>query len=297
MLIKYKTKKTILGYILLLPIVTCLTVFLISPIVISIIRSFTNWSGFSNEFRFVGFRNYINVFFKSPVFWNGLKVSILFSIGTLILQTFIGFTMAYLIYSSHERIKRILQVLLYIPVILPATAVGILWMFMYNPDYGIINSFLEFIGLGFLGRNWIGETSTALASVIVANTWRYAGFTMILYLIAFLNIPKEILEAAEVDGANRMTILKNIFIPLTITTTEINAIISFSGSMKSFDMFYITTQGGPGNATRVVSMVTYSTAFQQQYFSKALVMSLIVFVFMLTMTIMYRKFIDSREKG
>ncbi|SHH72471.1 carbohydrate ABC transporter permease [Clostridium grantii] len=296
MALKYKTKKNILGYILLIPIVTCLSVFLISPIIISIIRSFTNWSGFSNDFRFVGFKNYVNVFTKSPQFWNGLKVSILFSIGTLILQTIIGFTMAYLIYHCGKRLKKFLQVVLYLPVILPATAVGILWMFMYNPDYGLINSFLKFIGLGFLGRNWIGDYSTALASVIVANTWRYAGFTMMLYLIAFLNIPKELLEAAEVDGANKLDILKKIFIPLTLATTEINAIISFSGSMKAFDMFYITTQGGPGNATRVVSMVTYSTAFQEQYFAKALVMSLIVFTFMLALTITYRKIVLSKGR-
>ncbi len=293
--ISYNTKKKIAGYIFLAPVTILIVAFLISPMAVSFIRSFTNWSGFSNTFKFIGLRNYIDVFTDSPEFWHGMWVSFRFAIYTLVLQVIIGFLMAYAIYYSAQRLQSILKVLLYMPVIMPATAVGLLWMFMYSPDMGLINSFLRMIGLDSLQRAWIGDYSTALGAVVVANTWRYAGFTMMLYLIALQAVPKELLEAAEIDGATKFQVLKKIFIPLTITTTEINAVISFAGSMRAFDMFYITTQGGPGDATMAAGIVIYNTAFQSWYFSKALVMSLIMFLFILIITLLSRKFLSVRR--
>ena len=266
------------------------------PIVNSLIMSLTNWSGYNKEFSFIGFKNYVNLFTDEPDFWESMVVSFKFASICAIIQTILGFILAFTLYHMRGRWKSFYKISLYIPVILPSAVVAVMWSFIYTPDYGLLNQFLRLIGLGQWALGWLGDYKTALGAVIATNTWKYVGLSMILYYVSMLKISKEIIEAATIDGAGKAVQLRKIFIPLTFGTTEINLILSLVGGMKSFDIFYLMTGGGPGKATQVVSMLIYRTAFRAFRYSKALTMSIILFIFILILTIITMNYFSKRKE-
>lgn len=286
--INYKVKRKIMGYILLIPGFVFLVSFLLFPFGKSIVMSFTDWNAFSPKYQFVGFKNYIDLFHNDE-YWSSIKVNLIFAVVSTTIQTILGFVLAFLVYFMPPRWQKFYKVALYIPVILPASVVAIMWRFMLNNDSGLVNTLLRLVGLGGLTHAWIGERNTALGTVIAVNTWQYIGFTMVLFYIAMINIPKDILESAAVDGANKRAIFFRFFIPLTAGTTETNVILSISGGMKSFALFYMLTGGGPGKTTTVVAMLIYNEAFINYRFYRALAMSTILFLIILALVLASRK--------
>src|SRR5690606_17026928 len=173
------------------------------PVVNSLIMSFTDWSGFEGKFNWIGFANYVHLLKNMPEYWASIWVNLRFAFISSVVQTILGFLLAFIVYNLTKKWQKFYQIALYVPVILPAAAVAVMWVFIYDPNFGMLNQFLYAIGLDAWAKGWLGEPGTALGSVIVTNTWRYVGFTMILYYIAMLNISKEILESSTIDGATR----------------------------------------------------------------------------------------------
>jgi raffinose/stachyose/melibiose transport system permease protein len=273
----YDSKKKIIGLLLLLPAMVFLAFFTVRPIIDALVKSFTNWTGFANKQAFIGIDNYITAIKDNRSFRNSLANTLVFTIVVVVIQTTLGFLMAYFVFFLSTRLRSFLKKLMYIPVLVPATAVAVMWKFILSPEFGMINQGLKALGLASLAHAWLGQYDTAMLSVITVNIWRYLGFTMVLYYVAMLTISQEICEAAEIDGANKFVMMYRLFLPLTIVTTETNIVISLTGCMKSFDLFYLLTGGGPGTATEVVSMVIYRTAFQNFNYGGALAMSIILF--------------------
>ena len=170
------------------------------------------------------------------------------------------------------------------------------WRYIYTPEYGLINQFLRAIGLEELCRAWTADPDTALGAVIVTNTWRYAGFTMVLYYVAMLDIPKDVLESAQIDGANRWHLIRYFYLPLTRGTTEINLILTITGCLRAFDNVSLLTSGGPGTSTKVVSMWIMETAFQSYKYGRALAMSIVLFVIVVFTMVIFRLILTPREK-
>ncbi len=281
--------RKLLGYVFLLPSFLFLSAFILYPFLNSVVMSFTNWTGLNPEYDFVGLKNYRDLFTRTPEFWASMKVNLVFAFISTAVQTVLGFLLAYMVYSMTSSWQRFYKVALYIPVILPASVIAVMWRFMLSPETGLVNTILRKIGLENLCHAWVGEKSTALGTVIAVNTWQYVGFTMILFLIAMLNIPKDILEAAEMDGAGKFSKFFSFFVPMTASTTETNIILSITGGMKSFALFYMLTGGGPGTATRVVALLIYNTAFGDYRYYKALAMANILFVIILILVVISRK--------
>jgi ABC-type sugar transport system permease subunit len=273
----YKSKKRIIGLFLLLPAVVFLALFTVRPLVDALLKSFTNWTGFSDNPKFVGAQNYISALRDNMSFRNSIKNTLVFTVVVVIVQTSLGFLMAYFVYFLAKKLQGFFKKLMYIPVLIPITAVAVMWKFILSPEFGLVNQALRFAGLGSWTQAWLGQYETAMLSVIGVNIWRFLGFTMVLYYVAMLTISKEICEAAAIDGANRLVMMYRLFLPLTIITTETNVVISLTGCMKSFDLFFMLTGGGPGTATEVSSMVIYRTAFQNFNYGGALAMSIILF--------------------
>lgn len=285
---KMERKKKLAGYLFLLPSFGFLCAFLLFPMVESVIKSFTNWNGFSPDYEFVGLKNYISIFTNNSAYWDAILINLKFAIISTAIQTLLGFLLAFAVYYMSPRWQTFYKVALYVPVILPAAVIAVMWTFMLSPDTGLVNTILRAVGLDSLAHAWVGEKATALGAIIAVNTWQYVGFTMVLYFIAMQNISKDILESAEIDGANKWHKLRYFFLPLTAGTTEVNVVLSITGGMKSFALFYMMTGGGPGTATRVVSMLIYKTAFQDYKFSVALAMSTVLFVILLCLTLISR---------
>ncbi len=276
-----------MGYVFLLPSFFFLACFLLFPFCKSTVMSFTNWNGMKPEYKYVGFKNYIDLF-GNQNYWNAIMVNLKFAVISTAIQTFLGFLLAYAVFNMSRRWQNFYKVALYIPVILPASVIAVMWKFLLGPQTGLVNTILRDIGLGSLAHGWVGEKETALGTVIFVNTWQYIGFTMVLFYIAMKNISTEVLEAAEVDGANKFHKLIHIFTPMTVGTTETNVILSITGGMKSFALFYMLTGGGPGKTTKVVSMLIYETAFQDFKFYRALAMAAVLFIIILILTLISR---------
>ena len=291
---KLEKKKKIAGYFFLIPSFFFLGAFLLYPLAKSIIMSFTDWNGFSPEYKWVGIENYLRLFTATPAYWSSIKINLTFALISTLIQTILGFFLAFAVYHMSSRWQNFYKVSLYIPVILPASVIAVMWRFMLSPDTGLVNTILRLVGLDFLCHAWVGENATALGTIIMVNTWQYVGFTMVLYYIAMQNSPLEVLESAEMDGAGKWLKFRYFFLPMTAGTTETNVILSITGGMKSFGLFYMLTGGGPGTATRVVSMLIYSTAFVDYKFYKALTMSTVLFLIILVL-VLFSRWVGARH--
>ncbi len=289
MKVSFENKRRILGYGFLLPLVALLSVFMFYPIGNSVVMSFTNWSGMSiGGYNFIGFNNYIRVFTDMPEYWQAIWVNVRFAFISTVLQTVLGFFLAVTVINMTRRWQNFYKVSLYLPVILPAAVVSVMWRYIYTPDFGLLNQLLRAIGLESLTQAWTGDSRFALASIIVTNTWRYVGFTMVLYYVAMLDISQDVLESSVVEGCNRWQQIRYFYFPLTRGTTEINFVLSITGGLRAFDLFYLLTGGGPGTSTKVASMWIMETAFQSFKFGRALAMSIILFLIIVITMLIFR---------
>jgi raffinose/stachyose/melibiose transport system permease protein len=291
----FDNRRRILGYFFLLPFLAMLTIFMFYPIVESIVKSFTNWSGMTDAYEFIGWRNYVRIFTEMPEYWRAMLVNVKYAVIATTVQTALGFFLAVMVINLTRRWQAFYKVALYLPVILPAAAIAVMWRYIYTPEYGLLNQLLRLVGLSSLTHTWTGEQATALGSVIVTNTWRYAGFTMVLYYVSMLDISKEILESAKVDGAGRWAQIRYFYFPLTRGATEINFVLSITGCLRVFDIFYLLTGGGPGTHTKVVSMWIMETAFQSFKFGRALAMSIVLFLIVVVTMVVFRTVLAAKE--
>lgn len=255
----YKTH--IVPYLYLLPALALLGMFLAYPILFNFRISLFDWNGVSPNKIFVGLGNYKSIFFRSDPFYNAMKNTLLFTIGAAVIQTAVGLALAILI-SQIITMRTVYRTIFFTPVVMSIVAVSFVWTWMYNPVFGIINGMLRALGLDQLALAWLGDFRTALAAILVASVWKWAGFTMVVYLAGIQNIPAELYEAASIEGANRFRQFVFITFPLLLPQTFINVLLTTIGSLKVFDWVFIMTAGGPGRATEVLPYLIYSDAFR-----------------------------------
>ena len=290
-----KESKTLVAYLFLLPAFLLLTAFFLYPVSTSVIRSFTDWNGFSSGFDWAGLKNY-SLVINDSYFWEATLRTLKFALITTIVQTALGFFVAYFIYSLvSERWKKLLRIAIYTPVILPGAVVSLLWVNMLSPNFGLINVWLERLGLGFLARGWLGDPATAMNTVMAVNTWKFLGMTVTFYIVAMLAIPKEVVESAKIDGASRGRMLWSIFFPLLKGITEVNFILSLIGGLKAFDLIYMMTGGGPGDSTTVLGIMVYRRAFLSFKFGEAITMGILLFIIIMVLTLISRRLMANRE--
>ena len=287
-----RRKNNIVGWLLAIPSLISIGVFIVYPFVFSFVLSFTNWRFLPVDISFVGGANYQWLFSSAGYeFWNGLWVSLQFAVISTLLQTALGFLLAYILYNMKKQLQGIYKVLLYLPVILPAAVVSVMWVFIYKND-GLVNTLLGYIGVED-PPVWLADSRYAMGSVILANTWRYVGLTIIIYFVSMNSVSREIIESATIDGAGKTKILLAMILPLTWSSTKVNLLLSMIGGMKSFDLFYLLTNGD-GN-TQVVGLFIFRTAFEYRVFSRAVTMSVILTVLIGGLTFVVN-FLASRKK-
>ena len=287
-----RRKNNIGGWLLAIPSLISIGVFIVYPFVFSFVLSFTNWRFLPVDISFVGGANYQWLFSSAGYeFWNGLWVSLQFAVISTLLQTALGFLLAYILYNMKKQLQGIYKVLLYLPVILPAAVVSVMWVFIYKND-GLVNTLLGYIGVED-PPVWLADSRYAMGSVILANTWRYVGLTIIIYFVSMNSVSREIIESATIDGAGKTKILLAMILPLTWSSTKVNLLLSMIGGMKSFDLFYLLTNGD-GN-TQVVGLFIFRTAFEYRVFSRAVTMSVILTVLIGGLTFVVN-FLASRKK-
>lgn len=283
-------KANLIGILLMLPTIASIIIFIIYPVVFSLVLSFTNWKFVFVNVKFYGIENYKWLFGSSGrQFWQSVWVSIKFTFISTAIQTFLGFLLAYVLYNMTRRLQGVYKVLLYVPVLLPAAVVSVMWTFIFEPKVGLADTLLRLIfGMGNYPL-WLANENIALWTVIFVNTWRFIGVTLIIYFIAMSAVSKDILESARIDGAGKGRILWQMMLPLTWSSTQINLLLSVMGGLKSFDLFYLFTNGTGDHGLYVVGLFIWRTAYQFKTFCRAVTASIIlsIIIGLITLTMNY----------
>ncbi|MCM3714477.1 sugar ABC transporter permease [Alkalihalobacillus oceani] len=254
---KQKQKKAITIALFILPALLVYSVFILYPIVATFQYSLFSWSGGQGERTFIGLQNY-TVLFADQTFWSALQNNMMLILASVFIQIPLGLLMALVLFSPIKGIK-LLNVLYFLPYLMSTVAIGLLWIFMYDPINGPMNQVVQWFGVEPVA--WLADQNTALIAVLIVIIWQFAPFYMILFKAAMVGIPDELYEAAEIDGANGIQKFFSITFPALIPTIVTSSILAIVGSLKAFDIFYIMTGGGPGNATEIVGTYMFKQGF------------------------------------
>ena len=244
----------------LLPALILFCGVLIAPIGASAYFSLFDWKGIGPK-TFIGLANYKELFTSNSIgFMKALGNSLLLAALSVCLQLPLALALA-LTLGKKIRGERAFLSVYFMPVLISTVVIGQLWLKIYNPDYGILNVFLRAVGLESWTRIWLGTKQTALGSVLVPTLWQYVGYHMLLLYAGVKSVPAELREAAMLDGATDRQINRYIVLPYIKPIIRISVIFAVTGSLKSFDLIYVLTNGGPLHATEVPSTLMISMLF------------------------------------
>ncbi len=260
------------------PALVLYTILVMVPVIWSLYYSLFNGSPGLN-WEFVGFDNYLKLF-SDKKFLDALSVNARYISVVTVGQVGLGLLLALMFRFWLRRCKTIVRTLVFFPVVLPTVAVGQLFAKIYEiqPSYGLLNSFLDSVGLSNLVQPWIGQESTALAMLCIMDIWVAMGFYSVIFYGALLDIPEDILEAARIDGAGSFQMFRRILLPLLRPMIITSLVFSFSGTVKMFESALALTNGGPGTATKSLSMYMYDVSFTYNKVGYGSVIAIVIFL-------------------
>ena len=238
------------------------TVFMLFPFFATIYLSFTNWDGVSPERDFVGLANYARMFGDATAIKAFVNNVIWVVLGT-IAPVVLGLFEALLVWTGSQRGSLFFRTLFFLPFVLPLVVVGIVWQWIYHPLFGVLNSVLDAVGLDSLSRGWLADPHAALYAVLIAAIWGATGFCFLILHAALQNVDISTVEASMIDGANWFQRARNVIIPQIAPQLTMVTAVTLIGGFAVFDIIFVMTGGGPGNASEVLATYTYKTAFQQ----------------------------------
>ncbi len=257
----------------------------ILPLLSSLQHSFTSWNGI-NEARFNGLDNFKKAF-TDEKFWIALKNNIIFVLFSAFVQVPIIIFISMVI-SGVKKNLNFYKTTVFLPSILSTAVVGVLWQFIYHPDVGLINQLLRAFGLERWTHAWLGEESTAFLSILITNSWQWFGFYIVLLLAAIFSVPKELLEAAEMDGAVGFKRSWFITIPIIRPVILVIMLLAITGAMNSLDIVLIMTYGEPFGSSEVMGTYLYKQAYKFNDFGYASAISIIIFAFTVLVTVIFQ---------
>ncbi|WP_343250362.1 sugar ABC transporter permease [Diplocloster hominis] len=263
------------GFLFLLPALLAVSFSTLFPFLFNIILSFFHWDGYK-KINWVAGGNYRELFTSNISFLHILGNSVYLAVLTTILTVVSGVVMALVLYNLKQRAGKISTLILFLPAMMPFTIVALLFTFLLNNQMGPINSFLREIGLDSLALAWLSNRRTVIPVMAAVSAWRYAGSTMILCFAALQNIPNDLMEAAQLDGAGYINRLRKIILPLIAPMIKLQVVLTLMGAFKSYDVVRVMTNGGPGIASYTVSMLMLDTGFNYREYGLAASMGCIL---------------------
>jgi raffinose/stachyose/melibiose transport system permease protein len=262
------------------PALALYTTFFILPSLSGVVYAFTDWSSFSEDINFVGWRNFQKLFSADSnyfaYFWN----TFVFTAVTIVLKTVFGLGLALLLDKGVKSFVSLYRALIYMPVVLPMLVVGLIFRSILHPSHGLLNVSLRAIGLNVLALRWLTDPHLALFSVMVIDTWKGVGYIMVILLAGLQTIPREYYEAAEVDGAGAWSRFWFVTLPLLMPAIMVVTVLNVLYGLRVFDIVYSTTNGGPGYASEVVMTGVFKT-FSQGEYGLGTALSSVLFVILL----------------
>ncbi|MFC4776293.1 carbohydrate ABC transporter permease [Paenibacillus sp. GCM10023252] len=272
----------------LFPAIAIYTLFSILPIAASFVLSFTRTEAMlGGAMEFVGLNNYEKLLHNDH-FWTSLRNIGYFLLLTLLTQIPLGFLFALLL-STKIRGYKLFKTIIFLPQIVSITATSMIWYFILYPNDGVLTMFLSAIGVEELSRNWLVDPNTAMCSIILVNAWVGIGFHMVVFFAAISGIPEDIRDASKIDGVNGWQNAIYLVMPLVWESVKICVIIVVTAVLKTFDVVFVMTQGGPNGQTHVPTTLLYDLAFRYDNFGGGSAIAVVIFLLSITLTVLSLK--------
>jgi raffinose/stachyose/melibiose transport system permease protein len=252
--------------------------FVYYPIVDNFIVSTTDEDIFTGEVTDIGFANYHRLL-GDPVVWTSLWNNFAYAVISIVFQVFGAFLLAAIIEGlDSDRLRRFWRAVYFVPSAISITVTGLLFYFIYQPDIGLLDALLRGIGLDALARPWLGDEKTAIYAIIAMSQWQGFGYSTLLFAVAIQKIPRELYDAAIIDGAGPMRRLWNVTFPLTREMTGLMIIITVTGAFQVFNEVMVMTAGGPNNSSQVLGTWLYQQGFTENNFGYGAAIAAVIFV-------------------
>lgn len=279
--------------LMILPALLIYVVFYLYPTLSNLRYAFTKWDGFQSEVEIVGLANFTRAFSNDDVFRKVLGNNVEFSFLVIIFQTAFSLLFAIFLLKT-TRVSVFLRTLYFFPTILSSVSVAMVWQFLYEPNLGAINTILRNIGLDSLALSWLGSETITLRALAFTQIWFHTGQMMVVYIAGLQQIPQELYEAAEVDGASRWQQFRSVTWPMALPTTAVVMAYTTIQSFRAFDLVFTMTGGGPNNSTSILVTMIYSTAFAEQRFGYAASLSIYLVLFIVLLTWVQRRVLRTK---
>jgi raffinose/stachyose/melibiose transport system permease protein len=247
-------------FLWLLPAFVLFGVFRLYPLLFGLFLSLHKWDGMA-PMVFIGLANFWEAMFEGPLFWQALSHNAIYAVGTVVGKNVLALALA-VVLNAEFRGRAFFRTTLFMPVVMSLVVVGILWSWIYNYQFGLLNNLLQLVGLGAWRGAWLGSTTLSLYALILVDVWKFFGYHMVIYLAGLQAIPPVLYEAAVIDGATAWRQFRHVTLPMLRAIVVVNVTISLMGAFNVFDLVYVMTRGGPNNATNVVVLEAYQQAFE-----------------------------------
>lgn len=276
------------------PVFIAFTIVVLVPFFSGIYYSFTDWNGITGEIKWVGLDNFKYIFTDDKQFLQSFKLTAVYTVVAIILTNAIGFSLALLV-TQKLKSSNLLRTVFFMPNLLGGLLLGFIWQFIFIRGFASIG---ELTGIPLFELAWLGDKNTAFWGIVIVSVWQGAGYIMLIYIAALQNIPKELIEAAKMDGANRFQVLRNIKVPLVAPAVTICLFLTTASSFKIFDANLSLTNGGPFKSTEMLALNIYTEAFVNNRYgigeAKALIFFIVVAaISILQVTLTKRKEVES----
>lgn len=275
-------RNTLIGLSFILPNFIGFFIFILIPVIFSLVISFTKWDGFT-PMEFVGLKNFITVC-KDKYFGQAIGRTVIFSIFSVSITTVISLGLAILL-NKPIKGKGFFRSAIFFPYVASIVAVGVVWNMLFQKDFGPINEFLKFLGFTSV-PGWTASTSWALFAVAIVFIWKNMGYYMIVYLAALQDIPTELREASMIDGASNLQHFRKIVLPLLAPSTFfVVLMLTIDSFKKTLDLIMVMTEGGPGQATTMLVNYVYNKAFISEQYGVSSAAAIVLFLLVTLITV------------
>lgn len=273
------------------PVLIFFTIIMIIPFLLGMYYSFTDWNGVAGTVTWVGFKNFQQIFTNDPDFWKSFWFTTRFTVVGVVLTNIVGFALAYFL-TKGLKLRNVLRTVFFMPNVIGGLLLGFIWQFIFIKGFSTLG---DLTGWSFFNLPWLGDAATGFWGITIVFVWQSAGYLMVVYISSLTNVPTEVMEAAEIDGANRWQMLKNIIIPLIMPAVTICLFLAISWAFKMFDLNLSLTKGGPFKSTESVAMNVYVEAFQNNRYGLGTAKSLLFFIVVAIITILQVRLTKSKE--
>ena len=288
-------RKRALNYLYIAPMMLLFAAFIIYPIVYNIRVSFFDWNGISREMTAVCLGNYRELA-KDPILMRILKNFVVFSLATIVIQALLGMFFASLMRGG-LKMSGLYRTLIYLPIVATPTIVGSVFSKILETNKGYLNELLRSVHMESLAQPWLARPGTAPMWIIIVNIWQWTGYNMLVYYTGMLNIPTEVYEAADIDGATRLQRFFRVTFPMLRSTHFTVFIMGMIGSLKTFDIPYVLTSGGPNHATEFFSIYINRLSFSEFNQGKASAVVIVMLLIAMIITAVQLRIYYMQEKG